>query len=253
MLFSHRSTLTIGLGLLLLLTAVAGLFRYSQQRSAEAALVRAEPDQAIADAPMVRLAMSRGPDLYRRHCVECHGSDARGNAARGAPDLADSIWLFGFGDLTDIENTVTYGIRSGHPKSHNITDMPAIGRIGQLSIAETRDVVEYVYAFSHSPTDMQAVDRGRQLFMDKGNCYDCHAADARGNVDYGAPDLTGRGGWLYGGDRQSLYRSVYDGRHGLCPAWIRRLSAAQIRELSIYLYVMTHHSTQAPSGMTGVR
>jgi cytochrome c oxidase cbb3-type subunit 3 len=68
----------------------------------------------------------------------------------------------------------------------------------------------------------------------KGNCFDCHAADAGGVTDYGAPALTGPI-WLYGGDRQTLYQSILDGRHGMCPAWIGKLTPLQIRSLTLYL------------------
>jgi cytochrome c oxidase cbb3-type subunit 3 len=213
-------------------------------RHLEAALVRADPDLADSDPTLVQFAMDRGPGLYRQHCASCHGADLRGDPGRGAPDLSDANWLFGLGDLPDIENTLDYGIRSGHPKSHNITDMPGLGRIGQLSATEVLDVVEYVYAFSHRDANPAAVQRGRPLFMDKGSCYDCHGQDGTGNVDYGAPDLTGHSPWLYGGDRQTLFQSVYDGRHGLCPAWINRLSAAQIRELAVFLYTTARRAAR---------
>jgi cytochrome c oxidase cbb3-type subunit 3 len=217
----------------------------------EDALVRADPDRATSDPALLNFAMNRAPALYGRHCASCHGGDMRGSHTLGAPDLSDAVWLFGLGELPDIENTLDYGIRSGHPKSHNITDMPGLGRVGQLSAAEVRDVVEYVYAFSHADANPDAVRRGRPLFMDKGSCYDCHGQDAAGNVDYGSSDLTGRSGWLYGGDRQTLFRSVYDGRHGLCPAWITTLSAAQIRELAIFLYVKARRAPHAPTGAAG--
>lgn len=237
--------------LVLLLCAVGSLVWYLRVRHGEDALVLADPDRAVADPALVRFALERAPALYRRHCAGCHGANLRGNPARGAPDLSDAIWLFGSGDLPDIENTLDYGIRSGHPMSHNITDMPGLGRIGQLSAAESQDVVEYVYALSHADANPDAVRRGRPLFMDKGSCYDCHGTDATGNIDYGAPDLTGHSGWLYGGDRRTLYQSVYDGRHGLCPAWITQLSAVQIRELAIFLYTTAHRAPHAPPGAIG--
>lgn len=233
-----------------LLAAAAFLWRL-QVNDVEAKLVRADPDRAVTDPALVNFAMGRAPALYRRHCAGCHGSQLRGNHALGTPDLSDAVWLFGLGELPDIENTLDYGIRSGHPKSHNITDMPGLGRIGQLSAAETQDVVEYVYAYNHADANPDAARRGRSLFMDKGSCYDCHGQDGTGNVDYGSPDLTGHSGWLYGGDRQTLFQSVYDGRHGLCPAWISTLSAVQIRELAVFLYITARRAPHAPTGAAG--
>jgi cytochrome c oxidase cbb3-type subunit 3 len=245
-----RNSIRVAALALVLCTATVLAWRL-HMRKLEATLVRADPDQAVTDPTLVNFAMGRAPALYRSHCAGCHGSDMRGNHALGAPDLSDAVWLFGLGELPDIENTLDYGIRSGHPKSHNIADMPGLGRIGQLSPAEIQDVVEYVYAFSHADADPAAVRRGRPLFMDKGSCYDCHGQDATGNVDYGAPDLTGHSGWLYGGDRQTLFQSVYDGRHGICPAWITKLSAAQIRELAIFLYTAARRAPPAPTGAAG--
>lgn len=241
-------TRTLTAALVLLLCALAaGGWQLHRQRL-EAALVRADPDRAVSDPALVNFAMDRAPGLYKRHCAACHGADLRGSRSLGAPDLSDGNWLFGLGELPDIENTLDYGIRSGHPKAHNITDMPGLGRIGQLSATEILDVVEYVYAFSHRDANPQAAARGRPLFLDKGSCYDCHGQDGSGNVDYGAPDLTGHSGWLYGGDRQSLFQSIYDGRHGLCPAWINQLDAAQIRELSVFLYTTARRATRSPAG-----
>lgn len=235
----------------LMLGAAAVLGWQLHRRHVEDELVRAEPDRVLTNAALVDFALGRAPTVYRRHCAGCHGRDMRGNTVLGAANLADSSWLFGLGDLADIEGTLDFGIRSGHPKSRNITDMPGLGRIGQLSAAEVQDVVEYVYAFSHADANVEAARRGHALFMDKGSCYDCHAPDGSGNVDYGAPDLTGRSGWLYGGDRRTLFQSVYDGRHGLCPAWGTRLPAVQIRELAILLYTKAHRGVRTAPRAAG--
>jgi cytochrome c oxidase cbb3-type subunit 3 len=117
--------------------------------------------------------------------------------------------------------------------------MPAEGRTHQLSAAEIEDVVDFVLALSRQPHDAAAAERGRKLFYDRGNCFDCHAGDAMGNPDYGSPALLGKT-WIYGGDRLTLRQSIYSGRHGLCPAWIFKLTPLQIRALAVYLYVESH-------------
>ena len=102
-----------------------------------------------------------------------------------------------------------------------------------------RPAIEPAYPTSYyAPSELYAaasVVRGAALYADKGSCYDCHGPDGSGNIDYGAPHLTG-GDWLYGGDRGSLYDSVYNGRHGLCPAWIGRVTPLEIRALAVYLH-----------------
>ena len=64
------------------------------------------------------------------------------------------------------------------------------------------------------------------------------------NPDYGAPDLTDND-WLYGGDPDAVYRSIYSGRHGLCPAWTGKLTPAVIRALAVYIHQASFGSTSA--------
>jgi cytochrome c oxidase cbb3-type subunit 3 len=209
------------------------------ERSLQAQLVRAWPADLMHEPAMLRFAVALARPVYASHCAACHGADLHGNQAIGATNLADTVWLYGDGGIGDIENTILYGIRSGHPKAHNVTDKPAEGRTQQLSAPEVDDAAEFVLALSRQPHDDSAAQRGRVLFYDKGNCYDCHARDALGNSDYGTPALLGPT-WNYGGDRQRLRQTIYSGRHGLCPAWIDRLAPAQIRALAVYLYLRSH-------------
>lgn len=218
---------------------LSGLYYWLHVRSLEAQLVRQWPADLTHSPEMLRFAASLGQPVYAAHCASCHGASLAGNQAIGAPNLSDSIWLYGDGGIGDIETTILYGIRSGHPKTHNVTDMPAEGRTHQLTGPEVDDVVEFVLALSRQAHAAAAAERGRQLFFGKGNCFDCHAGDAMGNTDYGSPALLGPA-WNYGGDRRTLRQTIYSGRHGLCPAWIAQLSPLQIRALSAYLYVESH-------------
>lgn len=224
-----------------LLLAVTILHRV-QTSQLEARLVRAQPEEVAHDAEFRHFAQSVGPAVYGKRCATCHGANFQGDRSRGAPNLADNVWLYGQGSVSDIETTILYGIRSGHPKAHNLIDMPALGRTGQLTPQDIRDVVEFVLKLSGQPHDATAVERGRAIFTGAGVCYDCHGVDGRGIPDYGTPALTGQdGAWMYGGDRDTLYKTVFDGRHGLCPAWIGKLSFVQIRALSLFLYEKSHH------------
>ena len=220
----------------------SGLWYWMSSRAIEARFVRAWPDEIIRDPAMMAFGESLAAPLYKAHCASCHGDDRKGNWTLGAPDLSDSVWLYGDGSIGDIERTILYGVRSGHPKTHRVTDMPAIGRTHQLTSEEVGDVVEYVLQLSRRPRDQSAADRGQRLFNGKGNCFDCHGGNAKGNPDYGSPALTGPA-WIFGGDRLSLRQSIYNGRHGLCPAWIGRLSAVQIRSLAVSLYADSHSAS----------
>jgi cytochrome c oxidase cbb3-type subunit 3 len=52
-----------------------------------------------------------GRQTYNQFCSGCHGNDGTGNTALGAPDLTDTVWLYG-GDMEALMESVRNG-RSG--------------------------------------------------------------------------------------------------------------------------------------------
>jgi len=242
--FKHRRQ-WLNIAVLLIALVAVAIFSHLRTKHRDAQLLLDTNSQLIANVELMQYGSRRGAPLYKEHCASCHGNNMEGNRARGIPNLEDSVWLYGTGTITDIEQTILYGIRSGHPKSHNLADMPGFGRIGQLNKADIDDVVEYILKISGQPHDDAAATRGKDVYADRGVCYDCHAGDAQGVSDYGTPALTGRGGsWLYGGDRATLYKSAFDGRHGLCPSWIQKLNFLDVRSLAIYVYAQSHRPSQ---------
>ena len=63
-------------------------------------------------------ASTRGASLFEANCAVCHGSNAKGDRAQGAPDLTDAINLYGTGraSLTDTIANSRFGVmpRWGH-------------------------------------------------------------------------------------------------------------------------------------------
>jgi cytochrome c oxidase cbb3-type subunit 3 len=162
--------------------------------------------------------------------------------------LSDTDWLYGTGSVSDIEQIIKYGIRSNHPKAWNLAIMPAYARaqpsvrdpkLQPLSPGNIRDLVEFLIREQGQAADAAAAGRGAQLFTGAGGCYDCHAVDAKGDSAIGAPNLADRI-TLYGdGSREALAMSIAYGRHGICPAWIGRMTAAGIREVAVYVYSLS--------------
>ena len=222
-----------------LIVVVGSIISAVHQGQLATRLVAAPAEHVTEDPVLVRYAHSLAMPAYAKNCAICHGAEMKGNQALGVPNLTDKVWLYDQGNVADIERTIIYGIRSGHSKSHNITDMPPVGRLGVLKDPEIRDVVEYVEQLSRQPHDAAAAMRGEVLFKDKGNCFDCHAPDGTGNPDYGSTDLTANV-WVYGGDRATLFKSIRDGRHGKMDAFIGKLSFAQIRALAVEIYERSH-------------
>jgi cytochrome c oxidase cbb3-type subunit 3 len=219
------------LALLAFLGAGFGVWMHARLVASE--LLRTDPTQILKNPSLLRDAIRIAQPMYRRHCATCHGSALQGDSSRGVPDLAKNVWLYG-NDPVEVEHTIYYGIRSGHPKARNVTNMPALVRTGQITPGDDRDVVEYLQGLAGQPHDETAALRGRSIYFNKGNCYDCHASDAKGATDYGTPALTGPV-YLYGGDRNTLYQSILNGRQGKCPAWVNKLTPVQIRALTLYL------------------
>lgn len=56
---------------------------------------------------------SRGKELFAS-CAACHGADAKGNQALGAPNLTDNIWLHG-SSIADIEYVLANGKQGNMP------------------------------------------------------------------------------------------------------------------------------------------
>jgi cytochrome c oxidase cbb3-type subunit 3 len=205
----------------------------THQLGLEQRLVEAAPE-------VVRFAIAQGKPLFAQHCAACHGADLKGRTDIGAPDLTDAHWLYGDGSIYQIERTILYGVRSGQSKTHDITEMPAYGQRGQLSDGDIKNVVQYLLELSRRPHDEQAALAGKAIFYGQSQCYDCHASDAKGDTDYGAPDLTADV-WSYGADPAALYNTIYYGRHGVMPAWYGKLSLEQIRALAVYVHAAAVH------------
>jgi len=215
-------------------------------------LLRADPDALPGDAMLLRFAVRRGRPLFEARCAACHGASGTGDTVNGIPDLTDNDWLYGTGRPAEIEKVIDYGIRSRNPKAWNLAIMPAYARpqpnpgdknIQPLTPGEIGDVIEFLMRQQGRPADAAAVSRGAAIFTGHGGCYDCHSLDAKGDSAIGAPNLSDAI-TLYGdGSRAALYMSIAYGRQGVCPAWIKRVSAAGIRELALYVYSISHPGT----------
>ncbi len=53
-------------------------------------------------------AVERGGKMFQTACVACHGADAKGVQAIGAPNLTDNIWLYG-SSAAKITQTLLHG------------------------------------------------------------------------------------------------------------------------------------------------
>jgi cytochrome c oxidase cbb3-type subunit 3 len=91
---------------------------------------------SLSGSPHDSLRASLGKPKFGA-CAACHGMDGKGNAALGAPNLTDDIWLHGWG-----ENAIVAMINAG-----KINQMPA--QEGKLSEAQIHVLSAYVWGLSN--------------------------------------------------------------------------------------------------------
>lgn len=86
--------------------------------------------------PAVR---ERGARQFAATCAVCHGAEARGNPAMGAPDLTDAVWLHG-SSYEQVRQSVLFGRKGNMPAHREL-----------LTPEEIRVVAGYVYGLAQAP------------------------------------------------------------------------------------------------------
>ncbi len=197
-------------------------------RLANASGLAEAPLEKIKSTPaLLEFAMANGKAAFGDNCAPCHGSGATGGP--GYPSLQDDDWLWG-GKLPDIYQTIRYGIRSGHKDARD-SQMPAFGKDGVLKKEEIAQVADYVVSLSDP--SVKATDAGKTLFAD--NCAACHGEDAKGNLEFGAPNLSDKI-WLYGAGKDKVLAQINASSHGVMPAWDGRLDPITVKSLAVYIH-----------------
>jgi cytochrome c oxidase cbb3-type subunit 3 len=231
----------------LITTYTPGLLGFSQRDAVQGQLDAAKGQRAPwadrvaaldlgaidGDPDAKAIAIRTGKALFADNCAACHGHDARGGP--GFPDLSDGAWLWG-GTPEDIHETLRVGINSQNDETR-FAQMPAFGRDELLEGGDLGPLVGYLRHLSGlEEAEAETVEQGAALFAE--NCASCHGEAAKGDITLGAPNLTD-GVWIYGGDRRTLYKTLYDGRQGHMPHWSERLSPVQLKVLALYVHSLS--------------
>lgn len=134
-----------------------------------------------------------GIPLYQRHCASCHGENAEGDAALGAPTLANlDQWYI----QIQLQKFLT-GLRGTHFKdADGITMRTALDFI---PMDQTQPTISFLSHYLGSlPRAERAVtvegdaQRGAEHYT---TCIACHGADGKGNRALEAPPLVGQSDW----------------------------------------------------------
>lgn len=199
--------------------------------------------EVLNDPELYAFAIAGGASSFKDNCATCHGTGGAG--APGYPNLNDDDWLWG-GTLSDIHQTIQYGIRADNMDSR-ISQMPAFGADELLEREEIEAVVDYVLGLSGGTSHGDKA-YGAEIFQNQ--CAACHGETGKGMQELGAPNLTDKI-WLYGGDRDDVYYTVYNARSGIMPAWNNRLDENKIKQLTIYIHQLGGGEGEPASISTG--
>ena len=182
--------------------------------------------QIQKDPELMEFAINGGRAAFKENCAACHGTGAQGS--KGFPNLNDDDWIWG-GKITDIEQTLKFGIRSSHEKTR-FSQMPSFGIDKILKKEEIEEVAEYVMSLSDKNIHSE---KGEAIF--KANCVACHGAAGKGDRLVGAPNLSDAI-WLYGGKKEDVIFTVTYAQAGVMPYWIGRLDDVTIKQLALYVH-----------------
>jgi cytochrome c oxidase cbb3-type subunit 3 len=210
--------------------AMQGVKEIDARHAAPLAQIGQTPiDEVVKDPKLLETAMEDGRITFANNCQPCHGQNGTGRI--GYPALGDDVWLWG-GKLTDIQTTITHGIRSTDADARQ-SQMPSFGNDNILKPEEIEKVADFVgvwWGVTPTGTDVAA---GAKLYAD--NCAACHGDKGQGGRDFGAPPLNAHI-HLYGGTHDAIVAQVTHPRQGVMPNWNHRLDDATIKSVAIYVH-----------------
>ncbi len=191
-------------------------------------------EQIQNDPEMMGFVNAKAKSLFGDNCAACHGIGGAPAMVGLFPNLSDDAWLWG-GKVDQIEQTIASG-RHGF--------MPAFG--ATFSDQQLDQVANYVLSLSGAiAADPAKVAAGQKIFQgETGGCYYCHTKQATGMASVGSANLTDAI-WTVadvpgaGSDEEKIarVRSVIEkGVQRTMPAWKDRLSAADIKLLTVYVH-----------------
>jgi len=159
-------------------------------------------------------AVNMGKRIFKSYCSTCHGTQAKG--AYAFPNLTDNDWLYG-GTEESIKSTIIHGRKGLMPAWETV--------LGN----DIDNMADYVASLNKGQNDSHIM---HEKFV--GLCSACHGADGKGNLAFGAPNLTDNI-WLYGGKLGDIKISIAKGRNGNMPAHETILSPASIHLVTAYI------------------
>ncbi len=206
----------------------------SAQRSREYLEKVAATDyqEILSDPEMMDFTRSMAKGLFGDNCAACHGTGGSGVIGL-FPNLADDDWLWG-GTVEQIETSIRAGRYGFMPEFRNT-----------LNAQQLDDVATYVLSLSGNKVDQTVAARGEKIFQtDTGGCYYCHTESGTGLESQGAANLTDQvwtvadvnGAETLDAQKAEVKQVIRNGVERRMPGWSERLTAAQIKLLTVFVH-----------------
>jgi cytochrome c oxidase cbb3-type subunit III len=174
-------------------------------------------------------------------------SDTTGHTWDGIQEFNNPMprWWLGLFIITIIFGFIYLAL---YPGLGNYAGTKAWTSTGQLAAdqAHTKAVFEDRYGalakldIASLAKNPEAMAAAKNLFAN--NCAVCHGADARGTR--GFPNLTDND-WLWGGDPDTIYATIANGRRGVMPAWGAVLGKEGVEQAAAYVLSLSGHNVPA--------
>ena len=164
--------------------------------------------RAALAALLLATMSAAADDSYQTNCAQCHGAEAQGNEALGAPNLSLLSEQY-------IKRQLQ-GIKEGWRSSDDSYTQSMIAAIAPLDAPTLASATTAIAALPDSgaaapSAEVGNVARGRDLYT--AYCGACHGTNAVGNDALGAPNLLG----LSGDYLKRQYLHFAEGRRGAHP------------------------------------
>lgn len=187
-------------------------------------------EQIASDEVKSAFAYSAAKVLFADNCAACHQTGGDG-VIGFYPNLLDDAWLWG-ASYSKVQESITKG-RNG--------SMP--GFKASLTGKQISDVSDYVLSLSGNAVDKSASQRGKAVFTGAGGCVACHGSNAKGKTSFGSANLTDKiwtisdvnGANTLEAKKAAVSKVVINGKTRQMPAWKDRLSATEIKMLTVYV------------------
>jgi len=98
--------------------------------------------RSLSGLPADDVRAQVGKRVFAENCAACHGADAKGNPALGAPNLTDQTWLYG-----STEAVIAETISRGRGEASVVSRMPA--HKDRLDDGKIKLLAAYVWALSN--------------------------------------------------------------------------------------------------------